>query len=323
MIDVPDKSYDLNLGTAVLTSASLNSYTTSGTYNVDSTIMASITNAPTTTSPYKLIVELVDDSVVRQIAITPSDIYQRTGSSSNSVWTFNDWAKDITSTDYATSSIAGVIKINGNGLQLYEGALATYPATANDIKVADATYRPITPIRQHNSVFYGLAKAAGDTTQASSANAVGTYTTEAKAAIRSMIGAIGNTDYATQSTGGVVKIIDNGSGGFQIDQGYLLILPASSNQIKTGSASTLSPIVPGTQDYATFYGLAKAAGDNTQSVSNNAVGTYTTEAQTAIKTMLGIADTPPEIFVGSTTPSGYTVYIDPDGGITSGEEVGF
>jgi hypothetical protein len=39
-----------------------------------------------------------------------------------------------------------------------------------------------------DDVFYGLAKAAGDTTQASSGNPVGTYTEEAKAAIRAMLG---------------------------------------------------------------------------------------------------------------------------------------
>jgi hypothetical protein len=38
-----------------------------------------------------------------------------------------------------------------------------------------------------------------------------------------------------------------------------------------------------------FYGLAKAAGDVTQSVSSNTVGIYTTEAKAAIKSMLDIS----------------------------------
>ena len=46
----------------------------------------------------------------------------------------------------------------------------------------------ISPFRNHLSVFYGLAKAAGDTTQALSENVVGTYTAEAKTAIRTMLG---------------------------------------------------------------------------------------------------------------------------------------
>lgn len=46
----------------------------------------------------------------------------------------------------------------------------------------------ITPGRQKNSVFYGLASAAGDTTQKNSDNAVGTYTENAKTAIQTMLG---------------------------------------------------------------------------------------------------------------------------------------
>ena len=42
---------------------------------------------------------------------------------------------------------------------------------------------------------------------------------------------------------------------------------------------------------ATFYGLAKAAGDTTQSQSSNAVGTYTDSAKTAIQTMLDVPST--------------------------------
>ena len=45
--------------------------------------------------------------------------------------------------------------------------------------------------------FYGLAKAAGDTTQASSSNAVGTYTDDAKTAIQTMIGVPTMSDIIT------------------------------------------------------------------------------------------------------------------------------
>lgn len=43
-------------------------------------------------------------------------------------------------------------------------------------------------------------------------------------------------------------------------------------------------------DESTFYGLAKAAGDTTQSQSSNAVGTYTDEAKAAIQNMFGLND---------------------------------
>lgn len=40
--------------------------------------------------------------------------------------------------------------------------------------------------------------------------------------------------------------------------------------------------------YMDILGLAKAAGDTTQAQSANTAGTYTPEAKTAIRTMLGI-----------------------------------
>lgn len=48
--------------------------------------------------------------------------------------------------------------------------------------------QPIIPAVQYMSTFYGLAEAAGDTTQKDSSNAVGTYTAEAKTSIQNMLG---------------------------------------------------------------------------------------------------------------------------------------
>lgn len=65
-----------------------------------------------------------------------------------------------------------------------------YPTQLNTatIKYGNMAYAIITVERQHESVFYGLARAAGDSTMAESANPVGTYTDEAKTAIKSMLG---------------------------------------------------------------------------------------------------------------------------------------
>lgn len=72
------------------------------------------------------------------------------------------------------------------------------------------------------------------------------------------------------------------------------IYPASQDAIKQGSESYV-PIVPVHQHYSVFYGLAKAAGDTTQSASNNAVGSYTDDAKTAIKQMLDIKEPNPQM----------------------------
>lgn len=89
----------------------------------------------------------------------------------------------------ASSDDYGVVKINNyQGIRISEGALSTYPAASSHAKAGSNDARPLVPKIQHESVFYGLAKAAGDTTQSASSNAVGAYTDDAKTAIRAMLG---------------------------------------------------------------------------------------------------------------------------------------
>ena len=87
---------------------------------------------------------------------------------------------------------------------------------------------------------------------------------------------------------GVVKVMGL---GVQIDNatGEVSIKSASDSQIKGGRGDS-APVVSSKQHQSVFYGLAKAAGDTTQSQSSNAVGTYTAEAKVAIKTMLGVEE---------------------------------
>lgn len=90
----------------------------------------------------------------------------------------------------ATDNDAGIIKIKSSqGIYTdgATGALAINNATSAEIKMGLAAKKPLTPVRQHEVTFYGLAKAAG-ADMASSSNAVGTYTDEAKAAIQAMLG---------------------------------------------------------------------------------------------------------------------------------------
>ena len=65
-----------------------------------------------------------------------------------------------------TSISAGIVT-NTNGIAMIRKA---QPA---DIKLGTNNYLPIVPNNQHESAFYGLAKAAGDTTQSQSDNAIG------------------------------------------------------------------------------------------------------------------------------------------------------
>ena len=176
--------------------------------------------------------------------------------------------KYVKNTDYATSDVYGLVRI-GDGLSINpnNGKLQTNSAGSSTVKQGRAGYAPIVPGHQHEAAFYGLARAAGADLGEVQDVTVGTYPAEAKTAILTMLGA-------------------NGS-GLQILNGTLTTDSASTTSIKNASNS-FAPIVSSHIHDAAFYGLAKAAGDTTQASSNNAVGTYTEAAKTAIRGMLGI-----------------------------------
>ena len=105
----------------------------------------------------------------------------------------------------ASDSTMGVMKVSAQdyGIGISSSGMSYInKASTLQRKQGNGSYRPICPADQHESVFYGLAKAAGDTTQKDSENAVGTYTDAAKAAILAMIGIsglVGNVEGATAS----------------------------------------------------------------------------------------------------------------------------
>ena len=109
------------------------------------------------------------------------------------------------------------------------GRLYVNKATEYQTKVGTEKYRPVAPYDQHSATFYGMAKAAGDSSQASSANAVGTYTSDAKSAISAMLNApesvSGSTPSITAKSGirykcgecATLDIVVPASGLFEVD----------------------------------------------------------------------------------------------------------
>lgn len=89
----------------------------------------------------------------------------------------------------ASSSELGVAKVHGDyGIVTYLTTLQISMAENYRVKAGASQWKPIVPYNQHASVFYGLAKASGDTTQSASSNAVGVYTEDAKSKISEMLG---------------------------------------------------------------------------------------------------------------------------------------
>lgn len=69
-----------------------------------------------------------------------------------------------------------------------QGQLLLITATDSELKSGFSNARrAIMTMNQHKAVFYGLAKVAGDTSQAESSNPVGVYTEDAKSAISQML----------------------------------------------------------------------------------------------------------------------------------------
>lgn len=117
--------------------------------------------------------------------------------------------KYVRDTDIASTSTLGLVMVNPNcGITLESGTGKLYVSSAisDQIKSGTNAYRPIVPGRQHESAFYGLAKAAGDTTQSQSDNAVGTYTAAAKTAIQTMLGIEADIPLVETVTGATASI---------------------------------------------------------------------------------------------------------------------
>ena len=144
------------------------------------------------------------------------------------------------------SETYGVFKTNSaNGIFSNNGTLAINNASESDIKTGTEELKPLTPNREHMAVFYGLAKVAGDTTQSQSNNAVGTYTSEAKTAIKQMLDIHDTIDsFVENVTGTDVTITGQPSYRYNCGEVYsLTVTPPSSGTIDFRFTSGSTPTV--------------------------------------------------------------------------------
>ena len=115
---------------------------------------------------------------------------------------------------------------------------------------------------------------------------------------------VANIPVASANTVGVAKFNGNDYGVSITNNGDVYIHEPNDTKIKAGT-NAFAPITTRIQDKSVFYGLAKAAGDTTQSQSANAVGQYTDTAKSAIQTMLGVE--PGVVFVEEVTGTTPTI----------------
>lgn len=97
----------------------------------------------------------------------------------------------------ANSNTFGTVKVDATlGISLptggaYSGRLLINKATSDNIKDAVNNYKPIVSSNQHESVFYGIAKAAGADMKNATGETIGVYPEAQKSAIQTMLGISG------------------------------------------------------------------------------------------------------------------------------------
>ena len=121
---------------------------------------------------------------------------------------------------------------------------------------------------------------------------------------------------ATSESYGVAKVDQFKGICIGANDGILRLSTAGNGAIKTGTDTVLA-LKPTNQHASTFYGLAKVAGHDEKD-SELPVGTYTDEAKTAIKQMLGIHDTI-DSFVEEVTGTDVTITGQPSYRYNCGE----
>ena len=130
----------------------------------------------------------------------------------------------------AGTNAPGVVKIAGNGITIIDQIIRTQASTETEVRAGTNMNKPIVPLNQHQSAFYGLAKAAGDTSQSASSNAVGTYTDDAKIAIQKMLGIyeapwelIREDTFTNETAANHIISVDNNGQPFELTDIRLII----------------------------------------------------------------------------------------------------
>ena len=156
-------------------------------------------------------------------------------------------------TNYATSNKGGVVKISSGdkGVRLTTmenaGQLIIESAKNSEILTRNNIHKPIVP----SNLNFAVKSALSDK------NRISDMTDEEKTNARSVIGAINkddlteyvkNTDYATQTKGGVVKV--STGYGLKIDELGTLMINKADQEMIDGKANETNPIVPSNLDYA-------------------------------------------------------------------------
>ena len=170
----------------------------------------------------------------------------------------------------------GVAKV-GNGLEVTpSGILRIVNAGSATIKTGTSQALAVTPLYQHESTFYGLAKAAGDATQSASSNTVGTYTDAAKIAIQKMLGIyqapwelIREDEFTNATEADHIISVDALGQAFELTDIYLQFwLPQQETDARVGNYGRIDYYYNNSQSFVSYHGA------KTQTARGNENGTF-------------------------------------------------
>lgn len=142
----------------------------------------------------------------------------------------------------ATGSVLGVSRpSSSSGISINEnGYLVINCANADQRKAGTDVYRPIVPACQHDSAFYGLAKAAGADMASVSGTTVGVYPEAQKIAIQKMLGIyeapweLIREDTVTNATEADIEITVDGNGqAFELTDVYIEFISPKQDTVFT------------------------------------------------------------------------------------------
>ena len=178
-----------------------------------------------------------------------------------------DLADYVKKTDYATvNGDYGIVKIGSGGTGITvnkNGAMQIVSATDNEVaEENDSTYRCLQPRHISSIVKKGLS------------DSIVEWTEDEKTSARTLIDAVGSTDYAKESKAGVVR--PRLETGFFMNNDTLYIYKAKDEEIDT-KTQQYRPIVPANLDYAVMKALSDCKNIE-----------WTNEQKLSARTLLGI-----------------------------------
>lgn len=194
----------------------------------------------------ELPIENIDESAIYMKAVESEDTqntyeeYIYVNGAWESIGTANvqvDLTDYVKNTDYAAELTAGVVKVNSvYGLRMSsDHTIRVYPATNTEIDAKTTTYKPIVPSNLNYAVKTGMTTNTLE------------WTDEEKASARTLINAVGDTDYPTSLKAGVVR--STSSFGTYINNGVISTVKATESDIDA-KTDIYKPIVPSNLDYA-------------------------------------------------------------------------